>query len=281
MRRLLSFIITLTFILSIGGVFAVWTYATNPPPSIDSNLSLTLGSFSYYEPLPEDEVTLIERLGHILNQEYSTDEVIDSRDYLLNETIVVRWEAGAAPYVGSMDLNYATQIHNLFGDVIDDTSVSFILKNQDLNWDGFSEIALYSTSDPLDCVEEFDGVVKVHVSVYVPILDENFNLLYYELACDSLTGFCSEVFYSQEDKNPSFSTDEWKNDIGYWDWPDQRPIPDSAMSNDGTKPYKQDYESYNVYYNYEGAPWPARTCPYGKTLLECIWDKIPYYDIWS
>ena len=71
--------------------------------------------------------------------------VMDSRDYLINETIQVRWDPYATPYVGSMDKNYSEQIAALFKDVLVDTSVSFILKNQDLNWDGYNEISLYST----------------------------------------------------------------------------------------------------------------------------------------
>ena len=100
--------------------------------------------------MPDDEVSLIQRLSDILNNHYKTNVVQNSRDYLLNETIqVISWNGW--PYVGSMDTDYEVQLDNLFGDVLIDTTVSFILKNEDINWDGYNEIALYSTSDALDC----------------------------------------------------------------------------------------------------------------------------------
>ena len=138
---------------------------------------------------------------------------------------------------------------------------------------------MYSTSDPLTCVQEFDGVVCVYLTVFTPYLDEQRNIVGYNMVCDSLRGYCFEVKYSQTDPRPSFSTDEWKDDLGYYhhDGNTYR-IPIEAMSVDGTKPFKHDYNSYNYSYNYEGAPWPGRTLPFGHKAWECLADKIPY--IW-
>ena len=139
--RYISVVCVILMITSISCVFANWNYLGNAE-DIENSMSLQLGYFDYsVENVPIGEVTLIERLYAILNNMYSTDLVTDSRDYLINETIQVEWEPGAPPYVGSMDLDYAFQINELFGDVIHDEHVSFILKNQDLNWDGYNEIS--------------------------------------------------------------------------------------------------------------------------------------------
>ena len=154
--------------LTVGGVFAVWRYYDSAEEA-HYEMIPTIKGFSYsIEDIPSGEVTLIERLQAVLNRQYQTDIVTDSRDYLINETIQVRWAPDAPPYVGSMDADYATQINTLFGDIMKENPVSFILKNQDLNWDGYSEIAMYSTSDKLDSDSEWPtSAVCVYLTVLI------------------------------------------------------------------------------------------------------------------
>ena len=154
--RYIAFLCVLLLITSIGGVFAAWNYTTTPAPA-QKSLYLSLEDFDFSIEMPSDEVSFVQRLSDILNNEYTTDNITNSLDYLINDTIQVYWEPGADPYVGSMDANFKPQIDALFGDILSTTNVSFILKNEDLTWDGISEIAMYSTSDPLDCVKEFVG----------------------------------------------------------------------------------------------------------------------------
>ena len=280
-KIVLLFFFMFFMLFMIGSVFASWNYVDSlVVEPVDDTVHINLGIFDYVETpgeVPKGEVTLIERLYAILNNKYSTDIVTNSRDYLINETIQVRWEPGADPYVGSMDLDYEFQINELFGDVVMEEHVSFILKNQDLNWDGYNEIALYSTSDPLDCVEEYDGVVCVYVTVFSPVVDAQKNIIGYEYVCESLRGYCSEVYYNWENRMPSFSTDEWRDDIGYWHHDGNKyVIPEDAMSVDGSKPFRYDYNSYTREYSYEGCPWPGRTLPLGLRTYELLWDKIPW-----
>lgn len=270
----------LVILLSANGVFAVWRYYDDTEPAYH-NIASGLKGFSYsVEDLPSEEVNLIQRIYKILNQEYQTDIVTDSRDYLLNETIQVRWDPSAPPYVGSMDKDYATQIDALFGDVMLDTSLSFILKNQDLNWDGYSEISMYSTIDPLKSSSEWPtGAVCVYLTVFAPILDEQRNIVEYEMVCEAIHGYAPEVRYGSTDTTPSFSTDHWRDDIGYMVWNDLTGtsdvyrVPADAVSNDGTKPFRYDYNSYSKYYQ---NVWYATT-PYGNTASQCLDGKIPWY----
>ena len=275
----LSILCILTVLLSTGGVFAVWRYY-DATEEAHKDFSPSINGFNYKtEDIPTEEVNLIERLRKILNQEYKTDIVIDSRDYLLNETIQVRWDPNAPPYVGSMDKNYATQIDALFGDVMLDTSLSFILKNQDLNWDGYSEISLYSTLDPLDSSSEWPtGAICVYLTVFTPVIDAQKNIIAYEMVCESMHGYAPKVRYGSNDTTPSFSTDHWRDDIGYMVWNDLTGtsdtfrVPSDAMSNDGTKPFRYDYNSYSKYYQ---NVWYATT-PYGNTASQCLNGKIPW-----
>ena len=269
----------LSITLSIGGVFAVWRYYDDTEEAYQM-MSPELNGFNYkVEDMPDDEVTLTERLYDILNRRYQTEIVKDSWDYLINETIQVRWDQYAPPYVGSMDKNYATQIDALFGDVMTDTSLSFILKNQDLNWDGYSEIAMYSTSDMLDSDSMWPtGAICVYLTVYTPVINQQKEIIGYELVCESMHGYAPKVRYETNDPTPSFSTDHWRDDIGYMVWNDLTGtsdvyrVPADALSNDGTKPFRYDCESYSKYYR---NIWYATT-PYGNTASQCLDGKIPW-----
>ena len=285
-KRFLSSIALLCVLataLSVGGVFAIWSYYDDTEAAYH-NMSPELKGFNYVvEDLPTEEVSLIERLHQILNQEYQTDIVQDSRDYLINKTIQVRWDDNAPPYVGSMDKNYATQIDALFGDIMTDTSLSFILKNQDLNWDGYSEISMYSTVDPLDSSSEWPtGAICVYLTVFAPVLDEQRNVVAYEMICEAIHGYAPKVRYGSTDTTPSFSTDHWRDDIGYMVWNDLTgtsdvySVPADALSNDGTKAFRYDYNSYSKYYQ---NIWYATT-PYGNTAAQCLDGKIPWLGWW-
>ena len=278
-----SIICALALLMATGGVYAIWRYYDDVEAQ-EYELEANVDGFNYQiEDMPDEEVTLLQRLDDILNQRYQTEKVIDSRDYLLNETIQVRWEENAPPYVGSMDKNYAEQLDNLFGDVVMETSLSFILKNQDLNWDGYSEISLYSTVDPLDSDSKWpSNAVCVYLSGFTPVLDEQRNIVGYTLVCESLHGYAPEVRYGTEDTTPSFSTDHWRDDIGYMVWneltnsSDIFRVPADALSNDGTKYFRYDFDSYNKYYQ---VTWYATT-PYGSTAGECLNGKIPWLGWW-
>ena len=263
-------VVLLIVIFQTSGVLATWYYAQNP--SNDSQIGSTIGMTEFvYMPddMPDGEVSLLQRLLDILNNRYTTDKITNSRDYLINETIQVYWggDLTADPYVGSMDLTYAEQIGELFRDVIIENGVSFLLKNEDLNGDNYNEIALYSTSDPLDCRWDYDGTVCVFVSVLSPVLDENREIAGYTLVCESLRGFCSQVFYDYESWLPSFTTESWANGVGFY-------YHTGVVSIE--YPDDHDYSKYNrVYYPPYDQWWSNGTLPFGLTLSQCLEGKIP------
>ena len=263
------FLSVLLFFASIGGVFATWFFAEEKPVGVKEPVLMNLNEFMYVpEDMPEQEISTLQRLSDILNNKYTSDEITDARDYLINETIQVYWGGNiyADPYVGSMDNQYAEQISKLFEDVLFETGVSFILKSQDLNGDGYREIAMYSTSDPLTCEQEYDGIVCVFVSVFTPVLNEYKHIIGYTLVCESLRGYCYEVFYDYTNYTPSFSTDTWLDDVGYNYYGVSYSLPE---------PERHNYESYNKVY-YPEQWWSSRTFPYGKNLSQCLFNKIPY-----
>ena len=98
------------------------------------------------------------------------------------------------------------------------------------------------------------------------------------MVCESLHGYAPKVRYGSNDLTPSFSTDHWRDDIGYMVWneatnsSDVYRVPEYAMSNDGTKLFRNDYNSYNQYYQY----WWHATTPYGNTAGQCLNGKIPW-----
>lgn len=278
-KRLLALIMAIVTMLSIGGVSAQWMYFdVNANLDIEERLELELSEYYYPPPpIPTKEKLLVERLEKILNQEFSNDVVTDSRDYLINETIQVYYNGDiyANPYVGSMDKTFAYQLNQLFGDLVVDENLSFILKSQDYNWDGYREVAIYTTSDPLDAVKDYDGVVCVYVTVFTPYLDANKNIIGYNQVCESVRGYCTEVLYDTTNNTPSFSTDDWRDDLGYWSW--EGPvvaIPKDVMNSAGDKPYREDYYAYNKSYEFAPGCWSA-TSPHGNQLWVYLAD-MPY-----
>ena len=262
--------VVLIVLFQTTGVFADWFYAQNPSDNIQTGLDIGMNEFVYMpDDMPVGEVSLLQRLLDILNNRYTTDKISNSRDYLINETIQVYWggDLTADPYVGSMDLTFAEQIGELFRDVIIENGVSFLLKNEDLNGDNYNEIALYSTSDPLDCKWDYDGTVCVFVSVLSPVLDENREIAGYTLVCESLRGFCSQVFYDYESWLPSFTTESWANGVGFYYHTGVVSI---------QYPDDHDYNKYNrIYYPPYDQWWSNGTLPFGLTLSQCLEGKIP------
>lgn len=284
LTRYAALFCSIVVLMCVGSVWATWTYYGSPVEDVLVELPAQMGEFDYTPDMPNGEVALLERLIAILNNEYEfeNDENLTSREYLLERTILQEWEPGAPPYVGSMEVTgateadrgkYADQVNALFGDILDDEDyhVSFILKNENLigPYDGLNEIALYSTSDPLDYTlyDHTDiGVVGVYVSVLTPVVDENYNIIRYELVCDSVYGFCNEIYYNDDHPNiSSFSTTDWRDNLVYWHHLyDTQPLPDDAIGLDGQTLYKYHYESYHArLYAYEGAPYG-----YTKTWID-------------
>ena len=213
---------------SIGGVFAVWEYAEEPAQKSDKEVFIQLNEFDYTPPMPEKEVTLLERIYALLNNLYENDIIAmdKGREYLLT-TLDKDWDTGLNPalgsFAGSMDptLESKERMDAMFGDIIDfedPDHVSFILKSENLVGSIDNEIALYSTSDPLTWTAGnwMNTVVGVYLSVFIPVLDEQGNLLGYELLCESIHGYCLEVQYMENDYTPSFSTDHWRDELFYW-----------------------------------------------------------------
>ena len=191
----------------------------------------------------------------------------DSLEFLLEETIQVYWNNDPTqdPFVGSMDKTYKDEINALFEDVLFESHVSFILKNQDLNGDGYNEIAMYSTSDTLDNTSSsYKGTVCVYVTVFTPVV-ENGEVIAYKQVCESVRGYCQEIYYSPSNKVPSFSTDTWYDSVGYTRSNRDYELPEEA---------KLDYNSYNLEYKPSGSWWAYETKPMGKTLSQVLAGQL-------
>ena len=176
--RSLALLCAFLMLLSVSGVYAVWRYTMGGTQGGSATGGLGLsGGFDYTPPMPDAEVTLLERMFALLNNEYSNDVIGEGegRSYLLS-TMDKDWEAGHNPvlgsFVGSMDptAESKARIEAMFGDVLDLDKVSFILKSEDLVGTVDNEIALYSTTDPLLWNESYwtPMVVGVYLSVFVP-----------------------------------------------------------------------------------------------------------------
>lgn len=259
-----------------SGVAASWTFADKSVEAFRSDVGVNVKPFVYTpEEMPDVEVTAVQRLSDILNGKYTTENVQDSLKYLIDETIQVHWGGDPTqdPFVGSMDNDYEKQVQELFGDVLElqDEDLAFILKNQDLNGDGKNEIAMYSTSDPLDNdTDEYTGVVCVYVTVFTPILDSRGNVTGYKQVCESLRGYCYEIYYSPNNHKPSFSTDEWRTNVGYSNWGDKT-IPEEeiqeVLKNQGEEAA---FKLYNLSYRPSGAWRSYDTKPVGDNLSNAL-----------
>lgn len=235
LTRCVSVFCFVVMLFSVSGVWAIWNYAERSPEPIEKDLSLTLSEHLFPQDMPVGEVSLLQRMNDILCNNYTNDSIPEgqSMDFLLS-TLDKDWETGLTPslgsFVGSMDPSAESQarIHAMFGDVIDLSHVSFILKSEDLVGSVDNEIAIYSTSDPLTWNSYYwtPMVVGVYLSVFVPIKNEEGVTVGYEPLCDSIHGYCMEVAYTENDPTPSFSTDHWRDELFYWNeyYADPQPI---------------------------------------------------------
>lgn len=233
--RYIAIFCSIIMLSSIGGVWATWKYSNPEPKNAETDLPINIKDFIYTPDMPEGEVTLLERILQILNNEYSNDIIPEgqSMQYLLT-TLDKDWDAGHSPtlgsFVGSMDptANSKERINAMFGDVLDLQNVSFIIKSEDLVGSVDNEIAIYTTSDPLTWAPDnwTNFVVGVYLSVFVPIIDDQGTTIGYEMLCDSIHGYCLEVQYMEGDNTPSFSTTHWRDELYYWheNYVDPQPI---------------------------------------------------------
>ena len=253
--------------VSAVGVSASFFYADADPEAQAKTVGVELNAFIYTpEDMRPEEVTAVQRLADILNRNYKTDKVQDSLEFLLKETIQVYWNGDKSqdPYVGSMDDTYTEEINALFEDVLFETGVKFILKNQDLNGDGRNEIAMYSTIDTLNNTgADYEGVVCVYVTVFTPIVASG-QIVGYTQVCESVRGYCYEIYYSPTNHEPSFSTDTWLDSVGFTDrWNRTQELPETA---------KMDYNSYNL--SYRSGSRYYTTKPIGNTLSQVLADEF-------
>ena len=259
---IISLCCTLIAALTVGGVSATWKYATASPLAATADIPLEMDAFVYIQEMPEAEVTLLTRIGDLLNNVYHNDVIPEGqgRQYLLT-TLDKDFDTGHNPalgsFVGSMDPTAESQnrIRTMFGDVIDfddPSHVSFILKSEDLVGSVENEIALYSTSDPLtwNAGNWMHTVVGVYLSVFVPVVDENGVTVGYDMLCDSVHGYCLEVQYMENDYTPSFSTDHWRDELFYWHESYADPMPITG----------EDRYKYECYHPADGNyAYPGRT----------------------
>ena len=257
----ISMLLFLALLVSTGSVLAMWQYTRDDLHDSITAFDPHLNEFTY-DVTPEAEVSLLQRLYDLLNNLYTNEKIEainlangyhTSRECLLT-TLDKNWDAGSistnGSFVGNMDPteNSQMRLDALFGDILSASGVSFILKSEDLIGDWVHEISLYSTSDTLDWTPGHEGyVVGVHLSVFAPILDEWYNVLGYELLCDSVHGYCQEVAYVNDREDiPSFSTETWRDTLYYWHeaYADAQPI---------LAPDRYRYDIYHAhYYAYEG-----------------------------
>lgn len=280
-----TILLSLAIILSTGGALAMWQYTSDFLQDISIKLTSQANEF-VYTPMPDAEVSLLQRLDDLLNNRYTNDKIEainrangyqTSRECLLT-TMDKNWDHGMSTtqgsFVGNMDPSENSQMRldALFGDITDPAGVSYILKSENLIGDWVNEIALYSTSDHLDWTPGHEGyVVGVYLSVFVPVFDEWYNVIGYEMLCNSIHGYCQEVSYVDGVTTPSFSTDTWRDTIHYWHelYVDVQPI----VGDD-----RYQYEIYHArYYKYEGQTidWMGWIeIVYGKTARERLAELV-------
>ena len=267
--RYIAYFCVIATIMSVASVWSSWKYAANTPSSKNADLQIRLMEPTYDPPpMPDGEVTLLERIYALLNNLYTNDMIEEinakngytsPRECLLS-TLDKDWEDGQSThygtFVGSMDpADYSQErLFAMFGDVIefdDPSGVSFILKSENLIGDWVSELALYSTSDQIHYHSTwYNAVVGVYLSVFTPVYDDQWTIIGYELICESIHGYCIETEYTQGSGIASFSTDHWRDEVFYWhhQYATAQPIT-------GADRYNYDcYHNDNGTYPYEGRP---------------------------
>lgn len=259
LKRFIASFCVIVFLLPISGVWATWIFSGTSHIDTEKDLSVKMEGFDYPHDMPDEEVSLLDRLFDILNNRYSNEYIPEgeSIDYLLS-TLDKDWTAGHTPslgsFVGSMDpmIESQARINAMFGDSVDLGSVSFIIKAEDLVGGIDDEIAIYSTTDPLKWSPSYwtPMVVGVYLSVFIPIVNDNGEVVGYEQLCDSIHGYCMEVAYMENDPTPSFSTDHWRDELFYWH--EAYSVPQPIVGEDRYK--------YECYHTADGNyPYPGRT----------------------
>ena len=288
--RNIAIILFIVLMLSISGVWAIWRFST-PTEGMETEFEHQTVEFTYSPSMPEGEVTLLQRMHDILNNQYSNEIIPEgqSADYLLS-TLDKDWSAGHNPalgsFAGSMDPTEESKfrINAMFGDTLDLDKISFILKAEDLVGSVENEIALYSTSDPLNWNQWYwtPMVVGVYLSVFVPILDDRGETVGYELLCDSIHGYCMEVQYMENDLTPSFSTDHWRDELYYWHESYAVPQPITGEDRykyecyhpaDGNYPYPGRTQSWLGWINVQSDQWAVGDYM-GKKAWQCLAEIV-------
>ena len=110
------FLAALLTVSTVASVAATFNYAQSSAAPVTYEQGMNVNGFIYVpEEMPDEEVTVLQRLSDILNRKYKTEKVQDSLSYLLDETIQVYWNNDKTqdPFVGSMDDTYEVEIDNL------------------------------------------------------------------------------------------------------------------------------------------------------------------------
>ena len=106
--RRLALLCSLILLMSLGGVWATWKYASGGPLDSGTDLSINVNEFTFIQDMPEGEVSLLDRLYDILNNKYSNNIIPEgeSCNYLISN-LDKDWHVGVTPslgsFVGSMD----------------------------------------------------------------------------------------------------------------------------------------------------------------------------------
>ena len=212
--KLLSLLLSVVTIFSVGGVYGNWSFAEGAVNSMTSSASVTMQEWIF---IPEQEVNIVNKFTDILNREEECSITIggttytDSFDALIaafnNSPRANRITLHNNSYIGTMQQTGedVQAVRDLFGDVLvseetADEDYELMLKREPLdgrNETGLSyymdgdhgwveenkfysgaEMVLFSTS--WDTNEDtYDGYVIVYATVYTryPLVDSNGNYI--------------------------------------------------------------------------------------------------------
>lgn len=131
--RYLSLILSLVFVLSVGGAYAIWEYATLPIDAVDTKLNITMGDFLWEGSgsLPtEDEIgqNHISLLDNIVNH---PEHGLNASGSYLNDQIDVRQSGGSGwrsgrDTLGSMAVTQSKELDEIFG--LSANALSFLIQ---------------------------------------------------------------------------------------------------------------------------------------------------------
>lgn len=121
-RKALLLVMALTVLLSVGGVYATWKYATHGPDPVQQEISVRLGEFNWAgsgdlptdDAIGENHISLIDQLinhpEHGLNtaKSYLNEQIEDRQDGGLG------WSSGRDT-LGSMAVTQSEELEEIFG----------------------------------------------------------------------------------------------------------------------------------------------------------------------